>query len=110
MRHAGIHQATLLKLAASRLMTPRDVLAQPPMDLMEMLDQSMPAGGIRAVLVQSRLLSIAARLMLTRQANRCHHCTQSVPRSLTPNSYGLRMAMHISAKPASQSAFAAHGV
>jgi hypothetical protein len=53
LRHAGIHQATLLKLAASRLMTPRDVLAQPPMDLMEMLDQSMPAGDVRAVAASS---------------------------------------------------------
>ena len=60
MRHAGIDQATLLRLAASRLMSPRDVLAQPPMDLMEMLDQPMPAGGISAVPLQLPLLRTAA--------------------------------------------------
>lgn len=45
LRRAGIDESMLHKLAARRLVTPRDVLAQLPMDLMETLDEPMPAGS-----------------------------------------------------------------
>lgn len=43
LQQAGLSESTLKKLAANRLTNPRDVLATLPLDLMELLDQPMPA-------------------------------------------------------------------